>query len=321
MRGKRKLRRVSLTAAHRLVRPLRLRRLERVPHPQARLLATAILSAARGSTTPEEREWIDRIEAIRIKLARSEEPIRSSLAEWTGADDHQAYVVVNSVAEICQKSRPRLWAQFLFRLIRESRPQVCLELGTGAGISAAYQAAALELNGRGSLFTVEAASSRAELACEVLRELRLETRAHVITGRFADVLPGVLHANRLIDFVYVDGDHSGEATVRYFEVVAPSLARSAIVVFDDIAYSDDMAAAWERIRRDQRVGLSVDLGPVGVCFVAPGAGIQTMSVPVDVKPATADRTWLASRPRIERVDAEDSPENTAEASVQKLPVG
>ena len=41
------------------------------------------------------------------------------------------------------------------RLVRELRPHSCLELGTGVGVSAGYQAAAMELNGVGRLLTLD----------------------------------------------------------------------------------------------------------------------------------------------------------------------
>ena len=46
-----------------------------------------------------------------------------------------------------QWSMPRIWARFLMRLVGELAPRSCIELGTGFGISAMYQAAALETAG------------------------------------------------------------------------------------------------------------------------------------------------------------------------------
>lgn len=46
-------------------------------------------------------------------------------------------------------------AEFLYALVRLTKPAVVLELGTGSGLSARFMAQALHENGRGLLYTVE----------------------------------------------------------------------------------------------------------------------------------------------------------------------
>jgi len=40
-----------------------------------------------------------------------------------------------------------------------------------------------------------------------------------------------------------------------------------MLVLDDISWSDGMKRAWSRISDDERVGISVDLGEMGVCLM------------------------------------------------------
>jgi hypothetical protein len=47
----------------------------------------------------------------------------------------------------------------------------------------------------------------------------------------------------------------------------PFLAGTALLVFDDIAWSPGMKRAWSTIVNDWRVATAVDLGPVGLCVV------------------------------------------------------
>jgi predicted O-methyltransferase YrrM len=139
-------------------------------------------------------------------------------------------------------------------------------MGTAVGISAAYQAAALRLNGGGRFATLEGAPTLAEIARANLGELGLDT-VDVVVGRFGATLPSVLAARRPLDYVFVDGHHDGEATVAYFEQLLPHLAPRAYLVFDDVAWSDGMRRAWERIALDPRVSMVVDLGAIGVAVV------------------------------------------------------
>lgn len=255
------VRRVELRAARRIPRPR---------DPVLQRIVGAVEGAVRGRATPEERAWIRRIEALRRRLLASERrvalpdfgPGHSSVSDrepWSG------YSPSRTVAEQCAGSKSPFGARVLFRLVREFGPARCLELGANLGISAAYQSAALRLNGAGALTTVEGAPELARLARENLSSLGLE--AQVLEGRFGDVLPAVLAAPEPLDYVFIDGHHDGPATVAYFDRIHPSLARGALVVFDDVEWSSGMARAWEEIRGDPRVRVSVGLGAMGIAWV------------------------------------------------------
>jgi predicted O-methyltransferase YrrM len=141
-------------------------------------------------------------------------------------------VTTTTVGERCLSSKSPLGALVLFHLMREFKPRRCLELGTNLGISAAYQAAALRLNGGGELDTIEGAPAIAALA-----------RAHLASLQLS------------------------EATVHDFARIHPSLSPGALVIFDDVEWSPGMAAAWSAIRADTRVRVAVSLGRMGVCIV------------------------------------------------------
>ncbi len=132
-----------------------------------------------------------------------------------------------------------------------------MELGTCLGITAAYQAAALEINQSGKLVTLEGAEPLAELACDNFKRLRL-SRATVRVGRFQDILGAILREQAPIDFAFIDGHHDGDATVGYFREILPFLSEGAILVFDDILWYETMKIAWQRIRAHRQVKTSVD---------------------------------------------------------------
>jgi predicted O-methyltransferase YrrM len=153
-------------------------------------------------------------------------------------------------------------------------------MGTAVGISAAYQTAALRLNGHGALVTLEGATSLAEIARNNFQQLGLDT-VEVVVGRFHDTLPVVLTNRRPVDYVFVDGHHDDQTTLAYFEHILPFLAETALLVFDDIAWSEGMKRAWATIARDKRVGVAVDLGAVGLCVIDNAiAGPRYFSIPL-----------------------------------------
>jgi predicted O-methyltransferase YrrM len=80
-------------------------------------------------------------------------------------------------------------------------------------------------------------------------------------------LPEVVERLDKIDLVFVDGNHRREPTLNYFNLLMPRMSSSSVLIFDDIHWSSEMEEAWETIRRDGRVLLTVDLFFVGFVFL------------------------------------------------------
>lgn len=158
-----------------------------------------------------------------------------------------------ALGELASKcSVPHRDGYYLFRLIREFRPRNCLELGTCVGISAAYIASAMRLNGFGSLVTLEGVESLAQVAIQVLNLLGLKNTT-VYQGAFDQSLPLVLSNLETVNFAFIDGHHSGTATRQYFKLIEPYCAPGTVLVFDDINWPDGMNEAWNKIKKHKRV--------------------------------------------------------------------
>ena len=173
--------------------------------------------------------------------------------------------VTRAVRAVCRSSVPPHEGRVLYHLIRQFRPRRCLELGTCLGISAAYQAAALTMNGAGRLVTLEGSAALARLAEAHLEGLGLPG-VEIVTGRFAEALPAVLPAHSPIDFVFIDGHHDPAAMQTYYGLLVPYLADGAVLVFDDIFWMSGMRHAWTALTADRRIRATVDLLTVGICF-------------------------------------------------------
>lgn len=249
------------------------------PHPAARSVSEAVRAVVSDDFAPDERAAFARIEALRRSLAESEEEI--TLVDYgageathtrTADEMSRGWTATTTIGAICRSaSKPPRWARLLFALVRKLEPQQCLELGSSLGLSAAYQASALHLNGSGQLDTLEGAATVADRARTNLAGLSLP--ATVTTGRFQDTLEPLLEVRPAIDYAFVDGHHDRDATIAYFEQLVPHVSPTGVLVFDDIAWSSGMGEAWDRIRSDHRVGLAVDLFKVGICSL--GDGVTT----------------------------------------------
>ncbi len=176
--------------------------------------------------------------------------------------------MTRTLGEVClTSSMPYRWALLLLKLVRTLQPSTCLELGTCVGISAAYQAVALELNQRGRLITLDGAAPLAHIAHQNLDLLGLTQRLTVKVGRFSDTLGSVLREHSPVDLVFIDGHHDRQATLDYFEQIYPHLSPSAVLLCDDIHWSPGMLQAWQTISGDRRHILSIDLQQIGICRV------------------------------------------------------
>lgn len=235
-------------------------------------LGLAIDQALRSRKSPAEAALIRRIEAVRARAMRDQQPIEHlDFGAGKAGEGLSAEVMAagrkrdRTVAQMSGASKSPFWAGVLFRLVKDLGRVNALELGTCLGVSAAYQAGAMQLNGKGRLTTLEGAPALAELSRRHLDSLGLADRVDIVLGRFEDTLPSVLTERRPFDFVFIDGHHDERATLAYFEQIHPHLAPGAIVVFDDIDWSRGMKRAWRTLVADPRLPVSVDLGRLGVC--------------------------------------------------------
>jgi predicted O-methyltransferase YrrM len=224
-----------------------------------------------NQASAEEKSGINEIEQIRKKFTGNPTAVDivdfgAGLPDSSRSENEMRLGVTHSTTygEISLGSKPPLWAFFLFRLSRNFKPSVILELGTCIGISAAYQATALKLNKKGKLISIEGSEVIAELARKNIDSLHIDN-VRIINGRFMDVLSDVLKQNQPVDYVFIDGHHDGQATLEYFEMLLPHLSNQALLIFDDISWSDGMKQAWKTISKHKSVSAAVDLGMIGVC--------------------------------------------------------
>lgn len=167
---------------------------------------------------------------------------------------------ISSIAKSALK--PKKFGQLLFRMVNHFRPKTILELGTSLGITTSYLATA---NHDAEVITMEGAPEIAKQALKHFQYIGIKNIEQVV-GNFDDYLDGVLTKNKNLDFVFIDGNHQFEPTIRYFNMMKPNLHEHSVVVFDDIHWSKEMEQVWTAIQQDEMVTLTVDLFFIGIVF-------------------------------------------------------
>ena len=154
------------------------------------------------------------------------------------------------------------YGKLLFNLLSHFQPKTVLEIGGSIGISSAYMALAAP---EAQIISLEGSTKLIEKAIANHGELGIKNVSFV-EGNFDDTLPQVLANYRSIDMIHFDGNHNSEATLKYFEWCIPKVKAKTIFVFDDIYWSPDMKNAWDKIKADKRVPLTIDVFQYGLCF-------------------------------------------------------
>jgi predicted O-methyltransferase YrrM len=231
-------------------------------------MLAAAASLAR-SLDPAGRAWEAKIEAERGRLHASTESMVVQPFEYTYDPVDEGKVDSERVSEIARaNSKPVEWGRWLHALVRKLEPSHSVEIGTCLGLSTAYQAAAMATNNDGHMATFEGSSARLRVAGDLLANLELDDRVRLVQGGFDRTVPEYLDSIAgAVDYAFVDGNHSGPATIAYFEMLLPRLSDRAVVVFDDIRWSAGMKDAWRRLRQHPSSGLAVDMYSVGVIAV------------------------------------------------------
>jgi predicted O-methyltransferase YrrM len=263
-----------------LRRPLQLLRMQQAKsvlprltahkHPKLKAIGEALHEAITETVPAQEQKLVDDIENRRSVLLNSDKKIAvvdygvdAPGSTRTREEMRKGVPSTRLVASLCKASMSQFWSVILFKLIRKLEPMSCVELGSCVGISASYQAAALKLNGKGRLLTLEGSPETADIARETLKSLT-HLHATVITGPFHETLVGALASAKPIDFFLNDGHHDHDAVIQYFNEALPNLAPEAVIVFDDISWSPGMRKAWSEIEDDPRVAASIDLQRIGI---------------------------------------------------------
>ncbi len=154
--------------------------------------------------------------------------------------------------------QPRI-GELLFRMTRHYKPSTIIELGTSIGLSTLYLAKGAP---DAQVVTVEGNKE----SCEFVRSLFKKYKAvniKAINGMFDDYLSYFKDNYPSPGLVFIDGNHTHEATLRYFRHFA-SLMEEGFIIIDDINWSDEMRKAWKEITLTTSNRVTLDLFFMGI---------------------------------------------------------
>lgn len=155
-----------------------------------------------------------------------------------------------------KKKRQKLLLRIGYYFMSEN----ILELGTSLGLGSV----ALSLSNKyAHVNTVEGCPNTARKAGDLFKKFKLQNiKIHQQT--FRDYIQS--HSQEKFDLIFVDGDHNGERTLNYFNLLLKNVHNDSLIIFDDIYWSKDMTSAWQEIISNEKVTVSIDTFQWGIVF-------------------------------------------------------
>lgn len=199
------------------------------------------------------------IEAERKKLLKSNIIID---VEDLGAGSKKLKSTKREVSKITRYSlKNKKYSQLIYKISAFYKPKNIIELGTSLGITTSYLATS---NIDSSITTIEGCKNIAKIARTTFFNLEIENITQ-IAGDFSNELKQVLETNSP-DLIFFDGNHQYKATIDYFNLSLNYINNDSIFIFDDIYWSKEMTKAWEEIKHNKNVIVSIDLFNLGIVF-------------------------------------------------------
>jgi predicted O-methyltransferase YrrM len=120
-------------------------------------------------------------------------------------------------------------------------------------------------NKKSQFFTLEGCPNTAKVAKETFGKLKLN-KATILIGEFDLNFENSLKTLGNIDLIFFDGNHTLEATIKYFNLALNYIHNDSVFVFDDIYWSEEMSLAWNEIKNHSKVKITIDLFEIGIVF-------------------------------------------------------
>lgn len=206
-----------------------------------------------GSKNPV---YTDDIERVRLALLQNHSTL--SITDL-GAGSRNKSSNERTVSEIAKNAlKPKKQSALLYRIAMAVEAKHMVEFGTSLGITSAYLSAVPGAK----LTTIEGDSAVHNLASTTMKTLKREN-VNLINASFEHWLKSEIPTD--VDMVFFDGNHTYEATMRYWEYFK-SMQGLKVAVWDDIYWSKGMKKAWNEIAGNLEKGVAIDLFYLGIVY-------------------------------------------------------
>ena len=203
------------------------------------------------------------IENIRSTLLKDSRRIEF---EDFGAGSKKNKAAKPSIRSLAKNSlKPKKYAKLIGQIAQYIQAKTIIELGTSLGTTSLYIS---KLNPKAKIYTLEGSREVANIAQLQFNKLHAKN-IELIIGTFDQTFPKLLENQVKPDLIFIDGNHTYEASIRYFEIALKYSHSKTLFIFDDINWSEGMKQAWKEIKSHPKVSISIDFFYLGVVSLNP----------------------------------------------------
>jgi len=198
------------------------------------------------------------IEAIRSRFQRDEKVVE--IVDF-GAGSRISGKAMRTVRSIAHGGiSPSKYSKLFTQFIRYFNCKNVVELGTALGINALYLARATP---EVRVTSFEGCNTIADIAEQVIAQCGC-ANIQIIRGNVDDTLPSFLRNTRDIDLLYMDANHTYEATLAYMDQVISRLSFRAVLIIGDIYWSKEMTRVWKDMKKRFPRAVCIDIYQCGI---------------------------------------------------------
>ena len=182
------------------------------------------------------------------------------------------------VKQIARKSstEPR-YGGVMQKIIDAFGIETALELGTSIGIGTMFLA---KVNHKIKVTTIEGCPETYKFAKTEFDKRKI-ANVTFINDNFDHLFDSNMLNGQRFELVYIDGNHTYEATIKYFDkIVKNNCGQKSIIVIDDINWSREMFDAWTEISSRMPNSLRINLFRMGIIFT--GYGMPPMDIIAEI---------------------------------------
>lgn len=152
-------------------------------------------------------------------------------------------------------------AKLLIKLMQYYKPTTVIEIETSLGLSTAALSISLP---NSSITTIEEFAETGNIAQNLFNKYQFKN-IKLIIGNYNETLAKQLNKNTF-DFVFFNGNHTKKATLDYFKLSLSSIHDNSFFLFNNIYRNFEMKQAWEEIKKNPSVTITIDTYQWGLVF-------------------------------------------------------
>ena len=148
----------------------------------------------------------------------------------------------------------------MYRITNYFKPKNVLELGTSLGLGSAAMAIA---SNNSIITTIEVNKNISAIAKKVFKSYQLNN-IQIDTSSFKDFFKKPNNEN--LDLVYIDGTYDKKSTIENFNSLLKYAHNESVFIFNNIYWSKEMTEAWNIIKKQKEITVSIDTYYWGFLF-------------------------------------------------------